>query len=308
MSTDPHVNEKLRAMGVKFLSDDASGVDRLTPSDVVILPAFGVTVAMLETLEKRGCTLIDTTCGSVLNVWKNVRRYAEAGCTSIIHGKTWHEETQATASHAVAHGGKYLVVFDRPETQIVCDYIGGRGDRAAFIAKFAKAASPGFDPDRDLQRVGLANQTTMLMTESLEIGEMLRVAMLERYGEAALAERYQAFDTICSATQDRQDAVVALLRDKPVDLMLVIGGYNSSNTANLARICAASRPTFHIADPECLISADAIRHRPVASKGEVTTERWLPAHRPVVVGLTSGASTPDNLVGAAIARIEQFCS
>ena len=305
---NPHVNEKLRAMGVKFLSDDASGVDRLTPSDVVILPAFGVTVAMLETLEKRGCTLIDTTCGSVLNVWKNVRRYAEAGCTSIIHGKTWHEETQATASHAVAHGGKYLVVFDRPETQIVCDYIRGRGDRAAFIAKFAKAASPGFDPDRDLQRVGLANQTTMLMTESLEIGEMLRVAMLERYGEAALAERYQAFDTICSATQDRQDAVVALLRDKPVDLMLVIGGYNSSNTANLARICAASRPTFHIADPECLISADAIRHRPVASKGEVTTERWLPAHRPVVVGLTSGASTPDNLVGAAIARIEQFCS
>src|SRR6185503_12807990 len=139
-----------------------------------------------------------------------------------------------------------------------------------------------------------------------EIGEMLRQAMLERHGEAALAERYQAFDTICSATQDRQDAVVALLKNKAVDLMIVIGGYNSSNTANLTRICAASRPTYHIADPECLISPDEIRHRPVASKVEVTAAGWLPAHRPVVVGLTSGASTPDNLVGAAIARLEQF--
>ena len=304
---NPHVNEKLRAMGVKFLSDDAGAIDRLTSADVVILPAFGVTVAMLETLETRGCTLIDTTCGSVLNVWKNVRRYAEAGCTSIIHGKTWHEETQATASHAVANGGKYLVVFDRAETAIVCDYIRGKGDRASFMGQFARAASPGFDPDVDLQRIGLANQTTMLMTESLEIGEMLRLAVLERYGEGALPERYQAFDTICSATQDRQDAVVALLRDKAVDLMIVIGGYNSSNTANLARICAASRPTFHIADPECLVSADTIRHRPVATKSEVTASGWLPAHRPVVVGLTSGASTPDNLVGAAIARLEQFC-
>src|SRR5258708_6797109 len=116
---NPHVNEKLRAMGVRFLSDDPTAIDRLTASDVVILPAFGVTVSTLETLEKRGCTLIDTTCGSVLNVWKNVRRYAEAGCTSVIHGKIWHEETQATASHAVACGGKYLVVFNRHAAQLV---------------------------------------------------------------------------------------------------------------------------------------------------------------------------------------------
>ena len=305
---NPHVNEKLRAMGVRFLSDEPGGIDRLTPTDVVILPAFGVTVAMLETLERRGCTLIDTTCGSVLNVWKNVKRYAEAGCTSVIHGKTWHEETQATASHAVASGGKYLVVFDRHEADIVCDYIRGRGDRAAFIERFAKAASHGFDPDTDLQRIGLANQTTMLSTESLEIGEMLRRAMRDQYGDEALADRYQAFDTICSATQDRQDAVVALLQDHPVDLMIVIGGYNSSNTANLARICAASKPTYHIAEPECLVSAGEIRHRPVASKAEITTTGWLPLQRPVVVGLTSGASTPDNLVGAAIARLEQFCA
>ena len=304
---NPHVNDKLRAMGIRFLTDPGEDAHNLTASDVVILPAFGVTVAMLEQFDRRGCTMIDTTCGSVLNVWKNVRRYAEGRYTSIIHGKVWHEETQATASQAVQYGGTYLVVFDRPETQIVCDYIRLGGDRDAFLKRFEKAASPGFDPDRDLQRIGLANQTTMLMTESLEIGEMIRAAMRDRYGDAALAEHYQAFDTICSATQDRQDAVVALLRDKPVDLMLVIGGYNSSNTANLARMCHASRPTFHIADPACLVSPQEIRHRPVGSKAEVSVTGWLPAG-PVSIGLTSGASTPDNLVGAAISKLTEFCA
>ena len=249
----------------------------------MILPAFGVTVAMLQQLDRRGCTLIDTTCGSVLNVWKNVRRYAEGGYTSVIHGKVWHEETQATASQAVEYGGRYLVVFDDAEAQIVCDYIRSGGDRDAFLdAASRSAVSPGFDPDRDLQRIGLANQTTMLMSESLEIGEMLKAAMIDRYGDADLADHFQAFDTICSATQDRQDAVVALLREKPIDLMIVIGGYNSSNTCNLARICAASRPTFHIADPDCLVSPDEIRHRPVGSKAEVT-----------VAGLAAGRAGVD---------------
>jgi 4-hydroxy-3-methylbut-2-enyl diphosphate reductase len=307
---NPHVNEKLRAMGIRFLNDEGQALDQLRADDVVILPAFGVTVAMLQQLDQRGCTLIDTTCGSVLNVWKNVRRYAEAGYTSVIHGKVWHEETQATASQTAGYGGKYLVVFDRADTDVVCEYIrhgGEAGAAGAFMSHFSKAASAGFDPDRDLQRIGLANQTTMLMTESLEVGEMIREAMTDRYGEADLTAHYQAFDTICSATQDRQDAVVALLREYPVDLMIVIGGYNSSNTANLARICAASRPTFHIADPECLVSSDEIRHRPVGSKTEVTATGWLPAAGPLKVGLTSGASTPDNLVGAAIARLEAFC-
>jgi len=305
---NPHVNDKLRAMGIRFLTDTEESLDSLGVDDVVILPAFGVTVAMLEQLDRRGCTLIDTTCGSVLNVWKNVRRYAEGAYTSIIHGKVWHEETQATASQAVQYGGKYLVVFDHAETGAVCDYIRGRGERAAFLERFKNAVSPDFDPDRDLQRIGLANQTTMLMSESLEIGEMIRAAMRDRYGDAEIAERFQAFDTICSATQDRQDAVVGLLRDKPVDMMLVIGGYNSSNTANLARICAASRPTFHVSDPACLVSAHEIRHRPVGSKSEVTSSGWLPAEGAVTIGLTSGASTPDNLVGAAIARLTEFCA
>jgi 4-hydroxy-3-methylbut-2-en-1-yl diphosphate reductase len=305
---NPHVNDKLRAMGIRFLTDEGEDADALTASDVVILPAFGVTVAMLQRFDRRGCTMIDTTCGSVLNVWKNVRRYAEGGYTSVIHGKVWHEETQATASQAVQYGGKFLVAFDRPEVEIVCEYIRHGGDRQSFMTRFEKATSPGFDPDRDLQHIGLANQTTMLMSESLEIGEMVRAAMRDRYGDAALAEHYQAFDTICSATQDRQDAVVALLHETPVDLMIVIGGYNSSNTANLARICDASRPTYHIADPDCLVSAREIRHRRVGSKTEVTTPDWLPAEGPLSIGLTSGASTPDNLVGAAISKLTEFCA
>jgi 4-hydroxy-3-methylbut-2-enyl diphosphate reductase len=306
---NPHVNDKLRTMGVRFLSDTGSvaAIDALEPSDVVILPAFGVTVAMLQRLDRRGCTLVDTTCGSVLNVWKNVRRYTEGGYTSVIHGKVWHEETQATASQAVACGGRYLVVFDDSETQIVCDYIRNGGDAQAFLSRFANAVSPGFDPDRDLERIGLANQTTMLMSESLAIGEMLKASMIERWGASQIDQHYEAFDTICSATQDRQDAVVALLRDFPIDLMVVIGGYNSSNTANLARICAAARPTFHVADPDCLVSRDEIRHRPIDAKAEATTTGWLPSAGPVVIGLTSGASTPDNLVGAAVRRLESFC-
>jgi 4-hydroxy-3-methylbut-2-enyl diphosphate reductase len=304
---NPHVNAELRSMGIGFLSDRPDAVNDLGPDDVIILPAFGVTVGLLQQLEGRGCTLIDTTCGSVLNVWKNVRRYCEDGFTSIIHGKAWHEETQATASQAVTHGGRYLVVLNRAQANIVCEYILGKGSKSAFLDRFAGAASAGFDPDQDLERIGLANQTTMLMSESLEIGDLLKAAMLARHGEAALRDHFRAFDTICSATQDRQDAVVALLDRQAIDMMIVIGGYNSSNTSNLARICAASRPTFHIADPECLVSADEIRHRPVGSSAEVATRGWLPSSGAVTLGLTSGASTPDNIVGAVIARLSTLC-
>jgi 4-hydroxy-3-methylbut-2-enyl diphosphate reductase len=305
---NPHVNEKLRSLGVQFLSDDPDALDRLGAGDVVILPAFGVTVATMQQLDRRGCTLVDTTCGSVLNVWKNVRRYADGGYTAMIHGKVWHEETRATASQAVEYGGRYLVVLDRAQAACVCEYIQHGGDRAAFLEQFQGAMSPGFEPDRDLQHIGLANQTTMLMSESLEIGEMLRGAMLARHGESDLASHFQAFDTICSATQDRQDAVLALLREKPVDLFIVIGGYNSSNTVNLARLCAASRPTYHIADPECLTSPAEIRHRQGSSKTEITSRDWFPAQGPVSIGLTSGASTPDNLVGAVVTRLTSFAT
>ncbi len=305
---NPHVNDQLRAQDIRFLTDAGESLDNLRPEDVVILPAFGTTVELLQDLVNRGCTLVDTTCGSVLNVWKNVKRYAEGEFTSIIHGKYWHEETRATASQTLRAGkGSYLVVLDRAEATLVCDYIRGGGDRAAFIKTFEQAAAPGFDPDVHLQRIGCANQTTMLSSESVEIGEMFRVAMRDRYGEAEMAARFRAFDTICSATQDRQDAVIALLAAAPVDLMIVIGGYNSSNTCNLARICAEQRPTFHIADAAGLVSDDAIRHKPVGGKQEATTLGWLPPG-PVRIGLTSGASTPDNIVAAVITRLDALAN
>ena len=306
---NPHVNHQLRAQGIRFLSDPGESMDALTPNDVVILPAFGVTMELLEELDHRGCTLVDTTCGSVLNVWKNVKRYAADGFTSVIHGKYWHEETRATASQASHEAnGHYLVVLNRAEAEEACRYIRGGGDRAAFLARFEHAMSPGFDPDRDLQRIGCANQTTMLSSESLEIGEVFRAAMRDRYGEAEMAARFRAFDTICSATQDRQDAVAALLEGQPLDLMIVIGGYNSSNTCNLARICEPRLPTYHIAEADCLISAFEIRHKPVGGKDEAISAGWLPAGGEVVIGLTSGASTPDNLVGTVVRRLDNLAN
>jgi 4-hydroxy-3-methylbut-2-enyl diphosphate reductase len=305
---NPHVNDQLRALGIRFLSDPGERLEALGPADVVILPAFGVTIAMLQALSDLGCTLVDTTCGSVLNVWKNVKRYAQDGFTSVIHGKYWHEETEATASQALQYpNGRYLVVYDHEEAGIVCDYIRRGGDRTAFLERFASAVSAGFDPDQHLERIGLANQTTMLSTESLEIGEKFRAAMLERHGEAALAERYRSFDTICSATQDRQDAVIRLLGEERLDMVMVIGGYNSSNTCNLARICAGQRPTYHVAEPECLLSSTTIRHRPVGAKAEIESRDWLPTG-PVRIGLTSGASTPDNLVARVIETLDRFAN
>jgi 4-hydroxy-3-methylbut-2-enyl diphosphate reductase len=248
----------------------------------------------------------------VLNVWKNVIRYSQDGFTAIIHGKVKHEETRATASQALKFaGGRFLVVLDREEAQVVCDYIRHGGDAPAFLARFGEAVSPGFDPDRDLERIGCANQTTMLMSESLEIGQMLGAAIADRYGQADAARHFRAFDTICSATQERQDAVIALLDAQPLDIMLVVGGYNSSNTCNLARICAERVTTYHIADPDCLQSAQVIRHRPVGAPSttrqqETVTEGWFPASGPVSVGLTAGASTPNNIVGQVIETLSRY--
>lgn len=306
---NPHVNEELRRQGIRFLSDDGESIDRLTPDQVVILPAFGVTLEMLQQLDRRGCTLVDTTCGSVLNVWKNVKRYAEEGFTSVIHGKHWHEETQATASQALHAGvGRYLIVLNEDEARIACDYIRDGGDRRAFLDRFAAATSPGFDPDRDLQHIGCANQTTMLSTESLAIGEMFRAAIADRYGATETAFRFRSFDTICSATQDRQDAVEHLLSTRTLDLMLVIGGYNSSNTCNLARMSSTRVPTYHVADPSCLESPAALRHKPVGQAAERVAENWLPLRGPVAIGLTSGASTPDSVVERAIHRLDALAA
>ena len=309
---NPHVNTRLRASGIRFLSDPSESIEHVTSTDVVILPAFGVTIRELERLISSDCTLVDTTCGSVLNVWKNVRQYARDGYTAVIHGKAQHEETQATASQArVTDNGRYVIVLDRKEAELICDYITGREPLETFRAHFLNACSPDFDPSRDLTRVGLANQTTMLMSESLEIEQLIRRAMADRYGEQAIDKHYRAFDTICSATQDRQDAIQALLNEADLNLAIVIGGYNSSNTRNLAKICARKVATYHIADPSCLASPSELRHLPTTTTAGASTEQvqdhWLPTTGKLSIGVSAGASTPDNIVGEVISRLAELC-
>ncbi|MDP2321734.1 MAG: 4-hydroxy-3-methylbut-2-enyl diphosphate reductase [Acidobacteriota bacterium] len=302
---NPDVNERIRAMGIRILEDSLDPEARfreVSAADVVILPAFGVSVPELNQLKSKGCVLVDTTCGSVLNVWKKVHFYARDGYTVIIHGKHHHEETRATASQALTHpGGQYLCVRDVAETERLCEFLLGRRTAAELMDEFREAASPGFDPDRDLQRMGLANQTTMLMTETLKVQETLRRALTERHGSTDLDAHYRAFDTICSATQERQDAVLEMLHDGGLDTMVVIGGYNSSNTQALARMCAPRVRTFYIDNPSC-IEETSIRHRQVGAAEEGRTAGWLPAG-PQTIGITAGASTPDSVVGEVLERI-----
>jgi 4-hydroxy-3-methylbut-2-enyl diphosphate reductase len=302
------VNGKLRDMGIVILEARANGTfdfSGVHADDVVILPAFGVTIAAFDALRSLGCVLVDTTCGSVLNVWKRVEVYARDGFTALIHGKHYHEETRATASQVMKYPeGRYLVVRHMEEARIVCDYIEGRGSREEFLKTFAHAASPGFDPDRHLRRIGVANQTTMLATESLAIGEEVGQAIARARGAEARVTDFRTFDTICSATQERQDAVIALL-EEPLDVMIVIGGFNSSNTISLAALCAERVPTYHIEDAEGIDpESGAIRYRPAGvHHTEETNAAWMPAGRPLRIGVTAGASTPNNKIGETVARI-----
>ena len=303
---NPHVNAKLEAMGIAFLRRPEGGefdFSGLTADDVVIMPAFGVTIHDFERLKTIGCVLVDTTCGSVLNVWKRVESYAKDGFTALIHGKHWHEETKATASQVMKYpGGRYLVVLSMEEARAVCDFIERGGSASAMAERFAATMSPGFDFSRDLDRVGLANQTTMLSTESLAIADEVRQTMVRKYGEADAPAHVRTFDTICSATQERQDAVLQLLAEPP-DLMMVVGGYNSSNTTHLAKLCASRGvKTYHIEDSDCVDPASgALRHRPIGNRQEASETGWLTGVRSI--GITAGASTPNNKIGETIVRI-----
>ena len=305
---NPHVNDKLRGMGIEILEPGADGTfdfSVIQPDDVVILPAFGVTIAAFEALRTIGCVMVDTTCGSVLNVWKRVETYARDGFTALIHGKHHHEETRATASQVMKYsGGHYLVVRHMEEARLVCEYIEGRGSRDAFLAAFARAASPGFDPDVHLERIGVANQTTMLAKESLAIGEAVGQAMARARGTESRAANFRTFDTICSATQERQDAVLALL-EEPLDAMIVIGGFNSSNTISLAMLCAERVPTYHIEDASGIDPQEGTVYfrLPEVTHAEETRAGWLRAGRPARIGITAGASTPNNKIGETVARI-----
>jgi 4-hydroxy-3-methylbut-2-enyl diphosphate reductase len=307
------MNDRLRKMGIEFLSQGFDGrpdekFDSLGAEDVVLLPAFGAPLEWVRKLRERGCIVVDTTCGSVLSVWKRVTRYAQRGFTSIIHGKYYHEETKATASQTTKDGGngKYLIVRNLKESAYVVDFILGRMSSKELKERLGHAMSAEFNPEEDLQKIGVANQTTMLMSETMAVGEKLRRAMVERYGEENLEEHFELFDTICSATQDRQDALFALL-EHPLDIAVIIGGYNSSNTNNLAIIASERVPkSYHISSGEC-IEGECIRHKPAGTPLDATQEveelDWLPAEGEVRIGLSAGASTPNSQIGLAIGRI-----
>jgi 4-hydroxy-3-methylbut-2-enyl diphosphate reductase len=296
---NPSVNQHLLDMQVEFIPVEKSekNFSVVDPGDVVILPAFGASVQEMQTLNDKGCKIVDTTCPWVSKVWNTVEKHKKKVCTSIIHGKYNHEETVATSSFA----GKYLIVLNLREAEYVSNYILNGGDRDEFLAKFSKACSAGFDPDMDLEQVGIANQTTMLKSETEQIGKLFEKTMMRKYGPDKLNEHFQSFNTICDATQERQDAMFSLVEEK-LDLMLVIGGFNSSNTTHLQEMAVERKlPSYHIDAAERILTNNRIEHKPLGSDLAIA-DNWLPAGK-IVVGVTSGASTPDKVVEDAIKRI-----
>ena len=301
---NPEVNEQISSLGIKNLmgAHKQAEVADLLPSDVVIVPAFGTDVSTLQEIKQRGCQIVDTTCGDVMSVWKRVRKYASESATSIIHGKAEHEETKATSSRALGDGkGHYLVVLTLAETDYVCDYIRHGGDKQEFLAKFQNAHSPGFDPDLHLRTVGVANQTTMLRGETEEVQRRIRQAIIDRDGAEGAATNFRFFDTICGATQERQDALRELL-DVRMDLLLVVGGYNSSNTSHLAEMGEEKLPTYFVRNASRLLSPSEILHYDLHAKTEIIARDWLPPG-PLVVGITAGASCPNNLIEETLLRL-----
>ncbi len=300
---NPEVNDQIRDMGIRFLSgpNKVADIDDLGVDDVVIIPAFGTEVATLEKLKAKGCQFVDTTCGDVMSVWKRVRNYAKEEVTSIIHGKAYHEETKATSSQATSKNGHYLVVLTLDETDYVCDYIENGGDKAEFLKKFEGAFSEGFDPDQHLKAVGVANQTTMMRNETEEVQRRIKAAIKRKFGEEKVDSHFRFFDTICGATQERQDALDVLLQ-KPMDLLLVIGGYNSSNTAHLAEMGEGVLPTYFIKNAAEMAEASLIRHWNQHTNQVDETRDWLPDGT-LTIGVTAGASCPNNLIEDVICRL-----
>ncbi len=296
---NPSVNQRLQGMEVEFIPVEQGKKDFsiVESGDVVILPAFGASVQEMQLLNNKGCKIVDTTCPWVSKVWNTVEKHKKKDYTSIIHGKYKHEETVATSSFA----GKYLVVLNLKDAEYDADYILNGGERDEFMAKFSRACSPGFDPERDLQRIGIANQTTMLKSETEQIGKLFERTMMKKYGPDKLNEHFQSFNTICDATQERQDAMLGLVEEK-LDLMVVIGGFNSSNTTQLQQIAIEQDiPSYHIDSAERIGPGNRVEHKPLGRDLEVT-ENWLPSGE-IVVGVTSGASTPDKVVEDAIEKI-----
>jgi 4-hydroxy-3-methylbut-2-enyl diphosphate reductase len=304
---NPEVNEQISSLGIKNLmgKNKQADIADLQPDDVVIVPAFGTELAIQQQIKDRGCQIVDTTCGDVMSVWKRVRKYASESATSIIHGKASHEETKATSSRALGNGnGHYLVVLTLKDTDYVCDYIRHGGNKQEFLERFRDAHSPGFDPDVHLKTVGVANQTTMLRGETEEVQRRIRQAIVDRDGAEGATKNFRFFDTICGATQERQDALRELL-NVPMNLLLVVGGYNSSNTSHLAEMGEEKLPTYFVRNATRLVSDNEILHYDLHRREEVIAKDWLPKGK-IVVGITAGASCPNNLIEETLVRLYEL--
>ncbi|KAA3605021.1 MAG: 4-hydroxy-3-methylbut-2-enyl diphosphate reductase [Planctomycetota bacterium] len=305
---NPKVNADMGKLGIRFLKGpkaEAGALDSLGPQDVVIVPAFSAEVEEIQFLKDRGVEVVDTTCPWVIKPHKRTQKYIREGFTTIIHGTVGHDETRSTCSLVRHHGGQFVVVHDLQEAEALALYLEGEIDGDRFQNRLHDCATPeDFVPERDLQKIGLINQTTMLASESRAIADRLRLAFQRRGGEAALEKNFRDFDTICRATQDNQDAATEVVAGG-VQLFLVVGGYDSSNTRNLARVGDAQGvASFHIEGPEC-IHPGWIQHRDRDSGEILTAENWLPAEGRVTVAFTAGASTPDAILGRVMERVAE---
>ncbi len=302
---NPRVNDDMGEMGIKFLKGKQSvpgALEELNESDVVIVPAFSAMVEEMEDLKSRGVKVVDTTCPWVIKPHKRAEKYVREGFTTVVHGTVGHDETRATCSLVRSLGGEFVIVHDMREAEILARYLEGTLDAKELLSGLhPQAVRKNFEPTPHLQRVGVINQTTMLASESRSIAERLRQALLKRWGEQELSDRFRDFDTICQATQENQDAATAVVDSSP-DVFLVVGGYDSSNTRNLARVGdAAGVPAWHIQGPDC-ISVDCLEYRE-RHTGEIKTKKdWLP-EGPISVAFTAGASTPDAILGQVVERV-----
>ncbi len=308
MIHNPRVNGDLRAAGVQFLRTTTGKqlipFETLTPDDVVIIPAFGASLDVESKLAECGVDTMtyDTTCPFVEKVWNKSERIGGDGYTVIIHGKRYHEEMRATFSRA-SRNAPAVVVRDLREAEDLARLIRGEADAAFFFDRFRDRYSPGFDPRRDLQRIGVVNQTTMLATETQAIARLFRQAILDRYGEAELSDRFaDTSDTLCYATNENQNATLELIASGG-DLGIVVGGYNSSNTTHLLDLCTEKMPAYFVRDASELVSSETIRHFDPQAGERRVTNGWLPVRRPLDVVLTAGASCPDALLDEVIRKM-----